>query len=520
MAELSNMDAGLANNKQLPSDAEGYIYTDSRSTLLQRLTFYLAIVSAVVLVIILGITSATQATSTLLLSKQATQSAVTSKTVALGLPGYDQLTWDEVLQQAYGQKLNIRMQGIGCCSKYVSWVTGFFATELFNQYGIKLNVSLTKTTAENLDFIQGELAVGNTANGAIDMLWMNGDSGNFPRARAKNLLYGPWAIKVPSAENFDWTAPRIAYDFGTPTNGYSMPFNSANLVLIYRTDIIVSPPQSMSDIVIACTTPGNPLYQKFSYALPPDNTGAGFVRQFLYEFAGPYSDYVGDFDKALYQARVKNAFIQLKRLETGLYQNNGKPYYCSDQANCDQLFGQGSIIMTMSYSASVAGANAASYTSSPFWGPPNIPMINTSGTTQTPAIRAYVPTQGAGGMVSNLNFMQIAANSPHKLAAVVAGNFLGSMEAQFDRRTRESPWGGIVQAYSTNCPNIQTHGWGTVFGYLAKYHNYPQTPNVTYLRNPYALPEINAQYAVQMSADWVDCVKNGKPTSASGAPCS
>ena len=99
-------------------------------------------------------------------------------------------------------------------------------------------------------------------------------------------MYGPWANKVPSAANFDWTADDIAYDFGEPTQGYEMPFNKAQLVLVYNTTLIAPSqlPQSMTELVTALADTTHPLYGKFTYPKPTDFTGSAFLRMCVHGY--------------------------------------------------------------------------------------------------------------------------------------------------------------------------------------------------------------------------------------------
>lgn len=63
------------------------------------------------------------------------------------------------------------------------------------------------------------------------MIWINGV--NFKNLSQAGLLYGPFASSLPNGALFDFSSSAIAYDFGTPTKGYEMPYNGAELVMIY-----------------------------------------------------------------------------------------------------------------------------------------------------------------------------------------------------------------------------------------------------------------------------------------------
>jgi hypothetical protein len=70
--------------------------------------------------------------------------------------------------------------------------------------------------------------------GTVDLIWIN--KANFKRLKEGGNAYGPWANRVPSAANFDWFSPVIAFDQGTPTQGYEMPYNVAQVVFFHNTN--------------------------------------------------------------------------------------------------------------------------------------------------------------------------------------------------------------------------------------------------------------------------------------------
>lgn len=121
-------------------------------------------------------------------------------------------------------------------------------------------------------------------------------------------------------------------------------------------------------------------------------------------------------------------------------------------------------------------------------------------------IKAYVPALGA---VANTNFFSIFDKAPNRIAAIVAGNFLGSMEMQFSRKNIHEG-AGWIETYSTSSKPYLQGGWYGPMNYLStsSFQSYPQTPPTEQLRSPYALPEIDSRYGTAMKADWLTCVKN------------
>ena len=424
---------------------------------------------------------------------------VTTVYTSLGLPGYTDYSWEDVTTSAYGDQVNIWMYGPSAAS---AWVQDWLATQVSNEYAITINVTEVSSTAHAVGMVTSEFAssgadtsADTATGGQVDMIWINGD--NFKTMKDGGYLYGPWATKVPSADNFDWTAENIAYDFGEATQGYEMPFNTAQIVLIYDSAQITygQLPQSMTELVTFVNEPTHPLYRKFTYAQSSDYTAAAFLRMFLYEFGGGVSSYDGDFNQNYYDSQVPAALTQLLSLDSGgIYQVSGSPYYCTSLSDCNTLFTNGDIIMTMSYNPSVAGANIAAGT----W---------------ASTVQSYVPRDT--GSISNNNFWIIPKNADNKLAAMVVGNYIASIGAQFNRRSDSSRW---IQAYDPTCDAITDElagGWSSAFEYLENNVYYNTTPSKTFLNEPYSLNEINSAYGTALNADWVTCITNGH----SGAPC-
>jgi putative spermidine/putrescine transport system substrate-binding protein len=63
------------------------------------------------------------------------------------------------------------------------------------------------------------------------LIWINGQ--NFFTLQQANLLYGPWAESIPNSTLINWDNPAVAYDFGSPVNGYESPWSSAQFQFIY-----------------------------------------------------------------------------------------------------------------------------------------------------------------------------------------------------------------------------------------------------------------------------------------------
>ena len=159
-------------------------------------------------------------------------------------------------------------------------------------YGINVVLVPLNATSQAVEQLQLDKNAGNYHNGQVDLIWINGE--DFYTAMSENLLYGPWATKLPNSANFDFNNPAIKTDFGEPTGGFEMPYNAAQIV--FAINPTACPGMQVSDVsdmgalyswVLA--HPG-----KFTYANPAnfsgDYTGSAFIRQFLYYYSpGGYS---------------------------------------------------------------------------------------------------------------------------------------------------------------------------------------------------------------------------------------
>jgi len=276
--------------------------------------------------------------------------AVTTVYTAMGLPQYEQLSWNDVTTESYGETVNF---WIGPAPKVQRWVINWLKPQLYQQYRINLNVTLVSQTYQAVSHVQNQVnKSGVQSKGDIDIIFINNAQSNFNKMKSKGLLYGPFASKIPSASNFDFNAANIAFDFGQPVGGLEMPLNSYQVIFCYNVSALaksIKPtgqpstwiPQSMSDLVQwIMLNPG-----KFTYPNPVTDgpgAGAGFVEMFLYEFGStPYSttatvnsytnykSLLGSYSSTTYKQQAPNALDWLQAIQQNLYRLPGTtvPYY-------------------------------------------------------------------------------------------------------------------------------------------------------------------------------------------------
>ncbi len=319
---------------------------------------------------------------------------------ALGLaPPLDGMNWEEIVAEADGQEVNYWMWGGSDVIN--TWINGWLADRLKEEYNITLNQVPVAGPTEFINQVLGEKEAGQDSNGAVDIMWINGE--NFRTMKEADLLYGPWAEKVPVSEYVNWEDPSVAYDFGYAVDGYELPYWKAQMVVGYDTAKLPDPPQTMGDLIQWIKdNPG-----KFTYPAPPDFTGSAWVRMMCYHATGGYEQFLGEFDQELFDEKFPACWEMLNEIEPQFWRE-GETYPETNTA-LYELFAQGEVWFEMAYGIGDAQAK-----------------IESGKYPET--VRTYVFDEGT---IANTNYTAVAYNSPHKAASVVAANFMASPEAQF-----------------------------------------------------------------------------------------
>ncbi len=325
--------------------------------------------------------------------------------------------WDAIEESAKGTTVNFYMWGGD--ERINSWVDTFVASTLNKEYGIKLN-RVPMGPDEYLNKLLGEKQAGKQ-EGSIDLLWINGE--NFRTARQADLLWGPFADKIPNYQKYvDDTAPDVAYDFGFPVEGYEVPYGKAQFVFAYDTAKIKNPPKSSLELQQWVKEhPG-----RFTYPEVPDFTGSVFVRHLMYELCGGYEafPYTEEVNKNDLDQQLQPLWDYMKDIKKDLWRE-GKTYPSSIGA-LHQLFADGEIDLTMSYNPALISG-----------------MIEQKLLPDT--VRTYVWDNGT---IGNTHFLAVPFNAPNKDGALAVANFLLSPEAQISKYTPAN-WGDLT-ALDTN----------------------------------------------------------------------
>ncbi|MDC7225988.1 MAG: ABC transporter substrate-binding protein [Spirochaetales bacterium] len=371
---------------------------------------------------------------------------------------WQQADWEDVIEATRGTEVSFYMWG-GSAS-INSWIDNEVAPALKDKYDLSLN----RVPMDASVFINQLLAEKQSGKprGSMDLLWINGE--NFRRAKSEGLLYGSFADALP---NFSLVDPEtVAYDFGTPTEGWEIPYGRAQFVLEYDSAVVTAPPANLNELLQwVIENPG-----QFTYPQPPDFTGSAFLRQVLFGTSGGHENFTGPFEEAEFEAKARPLWAYLNQLKPYLWQNGET--YPADKARLDGLFEQGEVAFNMTYTQAEASGR-----------------INDGRYPET--VRTLVFEDGS---ISNIHFTSIPWNAPNVPGAMVLANYLLSPEAQYSKNRPEN-WGD----FTVLDPGRLTAEWRRKFTELDLG---PATLPLKEL-NKAAVPEISPDYLEALEKSWI-----------------
>lgn len=279
---------------------------------------------------------------------------------------------------------------------FIAWV-GELAQA---RHGVTLNHVKLAATADAVARVLAEHQAGQTSDGAVDLIWINGE--NFAAMKAQGLLAGPFAEALPNWALVDVAGkPAVTTDFTLPTEGFESPWAMAQLVFEHDSARLPTPPGSLAalkDWVLA--NPG-----RFTYPQPPDYLGLTFLKQVLYGVMA---------DPALlqapagdgYDAQVAPLWAFLDALHPALWRA-ARTFPPSEPA-MGQLLADGEVDISFAFNPGRASAEIAAG--------------NLADTVRTFVLQ--------GGTIGNASFVAIPFNAAHAAGAQVIANLLLDPEVQ------------------------------------------------------------------------------------------
>lgn len=376
------------------------------------------------------------------------------------------LPWDSVVAIARGSDVYWALwRGDPAINKYVD---GFVTDEMQKRYGIKvITISGQGTDLYNRVLIDKQS--GKVSGGQIDLMWINGET--FHQLKTSQLLFGPFASRLPNYRLVDTGNAIIKYDFEQPTEGYESPWSIAQLALIYNSDKISAPPRTIP--ALAAWIKANP--GKFTH--DASFTGTTFLKMLLYTNSGGIEQFQGKFDSALYAKKSQELWAYLNELKPYFWRRGET--YPEDVAKLHSLFANEEVYFTMSFNSGEADNKIMQGI---------LPK----------SARAYVLQEGT---IANASYQAIPFNAAGKAAAMVLSNFLLSPEAQYEKFIPAVQGSNTVLDLEKLAPQ-----------WREKFENTPgRVASVPFdtLRK-YAKPEIGPGYHLRIHEDWRKYVLKAK----------
>lgn len=313
--------------------------------------------------------------------------------------------WEDTLKEAVGQTVYFNAWGgSDRINSYITWA----AEHIEKQYGVKLEHVKIGDIAEVVSQLEAAKAVGRNDDGNVDLMWVNGE--NFANMKNNELTWGAFATKLPNAANLK-DSPSLTMDFSVPVEGLESPWGAAQLVFIYDTAVVETPPRSAAELLDFVGNDG-----RFAYPAPPVFHGTTMIKQLLHELTNDQQALAQPVSEADFDAVTAPLWAYLDKLHPQLW-GKGKSWPASAEST-RQMVDDGELDISLSFNPNEASAAVRDG--------------------QLPeSVRTYTFTDGT---IGNTHFVTIPFNAKAKAGAQVVANFFISAEAQA-RKADPAHWG-------------------------------------------------------------------------------
>lgn len=321
-----------------------------------------------------------------------------------GTPAALLIPWPELLKAAHGSRVRIAMwDGDPAINR---WMQGWVAEQLQQLYKIRLEFSGLRGP-ELVSRLLAEREAGRDP-GDLDVVWINGET--FYQLRRISALQGPFTQLLPNRQWIDWDDPFIANDFQQPIDGYECPWGSVQFAVIYHSERVTQPPQSLAQLTAWIHQhPG-----RFTWDV--SFTGMTFLKSILLELSGDRQAFARPLTEALWAAASARLWDWIRGVRADLWRNGRT--FPEDVSQLHLLFSGGEVDFTMS-------SNDGEVDNKVLQG------------VLPEAARGYVPEFGS---IRNSHYLGIPANAPNPAGALAVIDFLISPAAQLEK-ARPEVWG-------------------------------------------------------------------------------
>lgn len=306
--------------------------------------------------------------------------------------------WQAVLAEAKGQ--TVYWHAWGGDTKINDFIA-FIGAEAKARYGITLEHVKLASTADAVARVLAERDAGQTTDGAVDLIWINGE--NFAAMKAQGLLHGPFAPALPNWPLVDTMGkPATVTDFTLPTEGFESPWAMAQFVFEYDSAKLPAPPRTTQELAAwILANPG-----RFTYPQPPDYLGLTFLKQVLYGVMADPAMLQAPVDAATYDAATAPLWALLDAIHPALWRE--AKAFPENEPALGQLLADGEIQISFAFNPGRASAEIAAG---------NLPDT----------VRTFVLE---GGTIGNASFVAIPFNAAHQAGALVIANLILDPEIQ------------------------------------------------------------------------------------------
>ena len=317
--------------------------------------------------------------------------------------------WSNILKEASGQTVYFHAWGgAKNINSYINWA----AETVKKTYNITVKHVKVSDTANVVSRILSEKNAKNNNNGAVDLVWINGE--NFSSMKKNNLLLNKnWVIQLPNSKFLDFqNNPSLLNDFGISTDGMEMPWGVSQLNFYYDSKYIKAPPKSALSLKKYILDNKG----RFTFPQPPDFIGTSFLKQILIELIADKNVLKLKYTKSKHEKMLTPLFNWLDEVTPYLWRS-GKNYP-SNYLALTELVADREIDIGMAFN--IAHASNA---------------VSEGKLSKT--VKSYIHE---GGTLANVHFLSIPFNSSSIASAKVFVNFLISPEAQIKKQNKNY-WG-------------------------------------------------------------------------------
>ncbi len=367
--------------------------------------------------------------------------------------------WTSVEARARGRSVAFNAwAGDEKTNAFIAWA----AERVRASHDIELRHVRLRDTAEAVTRVVAERSAGRDANGAVDLIWINGP--NFLALKQQGFLLR-FADTLPNFGLVDTTGkPATVTDFTIPVDGLAAPWRMAQIVFIHDSARAPSPPRSMKAMLeFAAAHRG-----RLAHPTARNFLGATFLKQALYELTPDRSVLAQPADDAGFAAAAAPLWAWYDALRPNLWRQGRQ--FAENGPATRNLLNDGEIDLMISFNPSEAA-------------------LAISSGLLPPTVRSYVLD---GGTIGNASFVAIPSNASQPDAARVVANFLLTPEAQAHA---QNP--ALLGAYTVL--DLQKLSPAD----LRLFADIPQTPGVmTNAELGQALAEPHPSWMTRVVAEW------------------